>query len=393
MQARDRLRILFLAHNVVAAGTYIRFYGLARELAALGHRITLIAASADRAPTTRQLESQGIRLILTPGWFHRRLRNGGVSPEDVVVRLAHVMSHAYDLIHASEHRPAGSLPAIVARARHRSKYVSDWADLWGRDGIASERTWVMRLLLGRSESFAESRIHRAADAVTAVCSDLYSRAAKLGIPRSRLLRLPNGADTELFRPTANKVAARGKLAVPAGAKLLIYAGYAPIDMDLIWDAFRLVCVRRRDVYLLMTGRIWPLPDSLRPHAEHVIQVGFLPPESYAEALACGDVMLLPYRNNSRNRGRWPGKLAFYMAVGRPTVSNPTGDVLGLFEQRGVGLLAGETAQEFADAVLRLLGDGELADRMGRDARKTAESEYSWPVLAKSLEQFYYSILN
>jgi len=393
MQARDSLRILFLAHNVVEAGTYVRFYGLARELAALGHRITLIAASADRALRTRELETQGIRLVLTPGWFHRRLRNGGVSPEDVVVRLVHVMSHDYDLIHASEHRPAGSLPAIVARARRGSSYVSDWADLWGREGIASERTWVMRRLLGRPESLAESRIHQAADAVTAVCSDLFSRAAKLGIPMSRLLRLPNGADTKLFKPSTNKEEARSNLGVPAGAKLLIYAGYAPIDMDLIWDAFRLACDRRKDVYLLVTGRVWPLPDMLRPHADHVIQAGFLPTEQYAEALACGDVMLLPYRNNSRNRGRWPGKLAFYMAVGRPTVSNPTGDVPALFEQRGVGLLAGETAQEFADAVLRLMGDRELADRMGRDARKTAESEYSWPVLAKALEQFYYSVLN
>lgn len=389
----DTLRILFLAHNVVEAGTYIRFYGLARELASLGHRVTLIAASANRSLKTRELDSQGIRLVLTPGWFHRRLRNGGVSPEDVVVRLAHVLSHDYDLIHASEHRPAGSLPAIVGRAKYRSKYVSDWADLWGREGIASERTWVMRHLLGRPESLAESRIHQAADAVTAVCSDLYTRAVKLGIPMSRLLRLPNGADTDLIRPSANTEEARSSLGVPAGAKLLVYAGFAPIDMDLIWDAFRLTSDRWRDVYLLVMGRVWPLPEKLRPYADHVIQAGYLPLEQYAEALACGDVMLLPYRNNSRNRGRWPGKLAFYMAVGRPTVSNPTGDVSTIFEQRGVGLLAGETAQEFSDCVLRLLEDGDLADQMGRNARKTAESEYSWAVLAKSLEQFYYSVLN
>ena len=250
----------------------------------------------------------------------------------------------------------------------------------------------MRQLLGRPESLAESRIHRAADAVTTVCSDLYTRAVKLGIPMSRLLRLPNGADTDLIRPSANIEAARSRLGVPAGVKLLVYAGYAPIDMDLIWDAFRLTCDRRRDAYLLIMGRVWQLPDRLRPYSAHVIQAGFLPLERYAEALGCGDVMLLPYRDNPRNRGRWPGKLGFYMAVGRPTVSNPTGDVRSLFEQRGVGLLAGETAREFADCVLRLLEDGELADRMGHAARKTAESEYSWAVLAKSLEQFYYSVL-
>ncbi|MGH9429826.1 MAG: glycosyltransferase, partial [Terriglobia bacterium] len=205
---RDTLRILFLAHNVVEAGTYVRFYGLARELASLGHRVTLIAASANRSLKTRELDSQGIKLILTPAWFHRRLRNGGVSPEDVIARLAQVLSHDYDLIHASEHRPAGSLPAIAARAKYGSRYVSDWADLWGREGIAGERTWVMRHLLGRPESLAESRIHRTADAVTTVCSDLYERAVKIGVPISRLLRLPNGADTDLIRPSANIEAAR-----------------------------------------------------------------------------------------------------------------------------------------------------------------------------------------
>jgi glycosyltransferase involved in cell wall biosynthesis len=163
-------------------------------------------------------------------------------------------------------------------------------------------------------------------------------------------------------------------------------------MDLIWESFKQVHDRRQDVFLLVLGRKWPLLDRLGQAAQHVVQVGHLPMLQFAAALGCGDIMLLPYRDCSRNRGRWPGKVAFYMAVGRPTVSNPTGDVKMLMEQYGVGLLAGEEPKEFAGAILELLENERLAEQIGRRARATAEEVFSWSVLASSTERFYSSVL-
>ncbi len=60
------------------------------------------------------------------------------------------------------------------------------------------------------------------------------------------------------------------------------------------------------------------------------------PVTYRELLpkylAAADVFLMPYSNKISNVGRWPNKVGDYMCVGRPTVSNPVGEVKWLFEQ-------------------------------------------------------------
>jgi len=387
------LKILLLAHNVEGAGTYIRFKGLARHLALLGHEATLIAASRTPSLMTRRLEVDGIRLHLTPGILGQRIRNAGLSPADAMYRLLHVRAERYDVVIASDHRPAASLPALLARTLHGATYISDWADLWGRGGIVGDRSFLGRALLSMPETSMERRIHRSADGLTAASTDLLRRALALGIPQSRVIRLPNGVDVNLFRPVPNREAVRRGIGLNAGVKALIYAGTAPIDMDLIWDSFRLVYARRQDTYLVILGKHWRGLGRLGSAQANILQLGYLPWDEYAAILGAGDLMLLPYRDTSRNRGRFPGKLAFYMAVGRPTISNPTGDIKRLFEEHEVGRLAGERPEAFAETILELLDHERLADRLGQRAREIAERDFAWPILAQSLEAFIKRVRN
>ena len=51
--------------------------------------------------------------------------------------------------------------------------------------------------------------------------------------KSRLLHLPNGVHIELIRPLNDNESIRRDLGQTHASKLLVYAGYAPIDMDPI----------------------------------------------------------------------------------------------------------------------------------------------------------------
>jgi glycosyltransferase involved in cell wall biosynthesis len=122
-------------------------------------------------------------------------------------------------------------------------------------------------------------------------------------------------------------------------------------------------------------------------------LGPIPFAKLPEHLAAADIFLTPYSNEIANVGRWPNKVGDYMAVGRPIVSNPVGEVKWLFDTHAVGVLADETPESFADAVLALLRDPAAADAMGREARRVAETVFAWDQQISKLESWYFMVLD
>jgi glycosyltransferase involved in cell wall biosynthesis len=86
------------------------------------------------------------------------------------------------------------------------------------------------------------------------------------------------------------------------------------------------------------------------------------------------------------------KAGDYMGVGRPIVTNPTGDLKPLFEKFEIGMLVEETAFGFERGLDAFLGDPELAARAGRNAQSVAKGPLSWDHLTDRLEATYESVL-
>jgi len=84
-----------------------------------------------------------------------------------------------------------------------------------------------------------------------------------------------------------------------------------------------------------------------------------------------------------------------MACAKPIVSTSLGvEGIGVQDQRE--LLLADTAQAFADAVLRLLRDGEaagtLSQQLGDQARRFVASHYDWAQIVPQLETVYQAVL-
>ena len=120
----------------------------------------------------------------------------------------------------------------------------------------------------------------------------------------------------------------------------------------------------------------------------LLEYGVVPYERIPDYLGCADVFLLPFADKQANIGRWPNKAGDYMAMGRPIVTSPVGEMRELFSGEAFGRLAPPDPEGFAEAVARLLQDPEACARMGRAARQAAEADYSWEFLAARLEAFY-----
>lgn len=372
----------------------MRCYSLAKGLVAMGHQVTLLAANRQRRLIVNGEVAEGVRVVEMPDALPERLRHGGLSPLELLGRLSHVARIRYDIVHGFDHRPSVSIPALLQRRWYGVPYVADWADLWGFDGIAGERRGLSRAILGRADHVWEKWTRRRADGLTVVSSDLQKRAQAMGISVKRIRLVPAGANLDTIRPLPKDVM-RGKHGLPPDGRIVVHIGFAPYDAVLLGQTFVELARRDPQAILLLTGGRMPEFERIVRESGvegRVIQKGFVPYHQLGEYLACGDVMLLPYRNRGVNLGRYPHKIGDYMAAGRPTVTNPTGDLGRMVFEEKVGVLAHESPEAFAEAIEMLFDDPALSEELGRRARYVAETKFAWSILAREVDAFYTDVL-
>ena len=378
-----------LVHNTFARGTFERANSLGRNLVRNGHKVTLFAGASCRA-RARCSVVQGVEVIEAFDPLPPRARESGLSPFDLLSRIYRLGRNGCDLVHCFDHRPTVFLPAMLLAWREGTPCIFDWADLWGFEGIAGERGRPARLLLGTLDHFLEDRVRGRADGLTVINSALQRRAEQRFTAPIHLL--PVGASSDLIRPHP-KNEMRRRFNLPAEALVAVHTGLAPYDMTYLAKAFVEIARRRPGALLVMAGRPFPMLESIIGRAglsHQLVRLGMLDQATLSQVMACADVLLLPYTNRSVNLYRYPNKLGDYLCAGRPIVTNRTGDLGRLMVQERVGLAAQDTAESFADAVVRLFDDPALAQEMGERGRVLAESKLDWRFLAAGLERFYHA---
>ena len=384
------MRVLMLNHNVVWRSTFFRAFGFARELADLGHEVTVATISARRRMRADTYELERVRIVETPDWGAGPARTGW-DPFDALWRTRRFRPEAFDVVHGFDCRPVVLAPSL-ALARGGVPWVSDWADCWSGEGgaISQRKSWIGRVVFRGPETWFEVGFRGRALAVTVTSRALVERAAALGLPSARVHYVPSGANVRDV-DVRDRAESRRAIGLPGDGPVACFVGFVQYDLEL---AIRGFAVARRtvpDARLLLvgprnrhTGRI---VEELGLGAS-VLDVGPKPFAQIPTHLGAADVLLLPMSDNLMNRARGPIKLGDYLAAGRATVANPVGDLADVFARDEVGLLAGESPEAYGAAIAELLADPERAARMGRTARRVAEDVYAWRWLAPKLVEIY-----
>jgi glycosyltransferase involved in cell wall biosynthesis len=74
-----------------------------------------------------------------------------------------------------------------------------------------------------------------------------------------------------------------------------------------------------------------------------------------------------------------------LAYGIPVVSTGVG-LDGIEARPGEDVLVADSPSDFAEAVIRVLQDRSLRDRLGSQGRDTVEGSYDWEIFGKKLEK-------
>ncbi|MBT3249549.1 MAG: glycosyltransferase family 4 protein [Candidatus Pacebacteria bacterium] len=387
------MKIIFSTYEAKEiGGSYLRSLSLADGLTKLGHEVTLWTSAKEASLIPKISFEKKVRIIESIGLLPYRFRKGGYDPFDIVFRSLAILVHNCDVIHTFNHRPAASVPGLIKSFfDKKTKWFLDWADLWGRGGIADRRYGRFSWIPINLDHYTEQFFIKYAQNITPISDDLVKKAIKIRGSKNKIFFLPIGANVDGIKPLL-KDKSRKKLRLPLEDKILVYLWVGTYDEILLAKTFIALSRIRKDVRLLLLGpkninEFYKEFKNQPSFLKKVIHPGIVSRKLLPYYLAAGDVMLIPFANKEINLGKFPNKLGDYLAAGRPIAANPTGEVGKLLTKEKVGILAPEDPKEFAQAISELLNSSKKMKAFGNNSRKIAES-LSWRSVAQQLEGLY-----
>lgn len=380
-----------------------------------GHSVTLAVVSSDSdAPESlNRLRSLDISLVHARVGGFRRLVNylaAILHGEPLQARhawsppLARTLKRIlagsdYDILHVEHLRGARYALTLRGDAERRgTRVVWDAVDcisslLEGMSSSNPQLRWRLaaRMELRRTRQF-ESRARHRLDLVLVASEDDRKTLVELngaskpgGSAHDRVRVVPNGV----------RVTPKGDL-TPAGERppLIVFSGVMSYHANTAAGTWLLSEIM---------PRVWRLDPTVR-----VVLAGAHPPHSLRKlARANEDRVLLtgaverlePYLQQASVAvapmlygAGTQLKVLEAWASGTPIVTDErTAHALGVAD--GEGLLIARTADEFASALLRLLGDSGLRDRLGSTGYGIARNSFSWAQGCERLIAAYRELLD
>ena len=397
-------RILFLVPHLPYPphqGGALRNFGLIDGLAKRGHRIGLLTFAEPDQPALAETPlaelcspAQAIPAPLRS--IRDRLRDLLDGHTDMARRfwsreyreaLVHILrDHSFDVVHL-DLEMAGYLPTIHQYAPGvRLVYDSLNAeyDLQRRIALRDLRIpsrWpaaAYSLIQTARLTELETDLCRTVSAVSA-CSE--ADAGKLGQLKHHtpITVVPNAISVADYSPDTRPA----ELPHPA----IVFTGkmdFRPNVDAALWfvdDILLRIRLAVPDATLTVVGQ--------KPHARldrlrglpGVILTGFVP--EVKPYLAAADVYVAPLRMGSGTRF----KLLEAMAMKKAIVSTHLG-AEGLAVEHGREMLLADTPEEFAAAVIALLGDPDRRKSLGEAASVLVSANYDWDAIIPKMEKVY-----
>jgi len=412
-------QILFLTQVLpypLDAGPKVRAYHMLRHLSAR-HEVTLASfvRGDDTAAAVEHLRNICAAVHTVPirrsTWRNLRAGIKGIATGLPVViardemaemaetlrRLAH--ETPFDVVHADQLSMAGygqmtvrfsSPPSGPRRPRalldeHNAVYVL-------AERIAEGETHLARHALAAREAAAfaryEAAMCRAYDAILTVTAEDRDRLLMLCPPEGRAVQAQKFATIPICVDPQQTLAVRHQ---PAAAPTILHLGtmfWPPNVAGVLWfarEALPLIHRELPEVRFVVVGKNPPAEVRALTADSRVEVIGYVAdPEPY---LAAADAFVVPLHAAAGMRV----KIVDGWLWGLPIVATPIG-AEGIEVRDGENILIAGDAAAFAAAVLRLLNDPPLNDRLRAAGRAWVEAKYAWQVAYQQVDDVYSRLL-
>ncbi len=251
---------------------------------------------------------------------------------------------------------------------------------------------------------------REVDRFISLSAPLSRSVEKSGLDVSRVVEIPNMVDAQYYSPAEpdeRQALRQSLLNIPPDAPLIVFVGNFRFEKgaDILFEAWKTVRAENEKAYLLLLGplcskcggtdrpceergaataRVDETLDLLTGKFSHLVErheriIFAGVKENIRDYLRASDIFLFPTR-----REGMPNSLMEAMACSLACVTSGIEEITSeLIPNESFGLaVPGENPQDYAQAVLTLLADADLRERIGKNARRRMKDKFS-PSLIRS----------
>jgi glycosyltransferase involved in cell wall biosynthesis len=380
------LLLICQSYPPVIGGSEIEAQRVCEALIKRGHCIKVVCAGGDPMPRVRDwIDPKGVPVRIYAAFWKGTLRN-------IVFAL----------------RVAGML------IRERRNYQSVYFLMQGLHvavGLPVARLLRKPILMKISSSIVIPELKKSlsgrlqlrwlrewAQCVMILNEGVRQQAIEHGLSPDQLLWMPNPVDTEEFAPgsDSDRRKLRSQFGIPVTAPLVMYCGRLASVKALpsLIDAFALVARQMPEAMLVLLGdgpeRTALMEQAKRLHLseKNVRFAGRLEPAEINSWLRIADAFTLV----SLSEG-FACSLAEAMSTGLASVVSDIPANRQLIKDGENGLLVpARDSEAIAVAILRVLGDAQMRERMGREARRIIVENYTTNQVADQYEAVFHQIL-
>ncbi|NOX60017.1 MAG: glycosyltransferase family 4 protein [Planctomycetes bacterium] len=377
--------------------TGTRSYEFARRWVQAGHKVTMLTSVAQLTPAdlgdvpqggTVRLNVDGISVIALDIPYEQSMgvlgRLWAFLKFMVKASWCAMWCRGVDVMYVTSTPLTVGVPALVARWLRGRKYVFEVRDLWPAVPVA---LGYLRnpLLIWMVKRF-ERLIYRSASALIALSPGAAKAIRADSGPKKTIEVIPNCADLELFAPDLDGASVRHKLGWD-GCFVCFHTGTmgSVNGLDVVVRAAE-HHRSQSDIRFVLIGE-GKEKEHLRQEKERLGLANLeildgVPKKELPALIAAGDLGLMTVtpipvlEHNSAN------KFFDYLSAGKPILLNYGGWQRELLEREEAGWGCDMNDEKsFFGRIGELKNDPAACQRMGTNARSTAESKFSRDLLA------------
>ena len=284
-------------------------------------------------------------------------------------------SQSFDVVHADSLDLAGHFPEC-----HHVPLICVHHDV--NSALLGRRAAIERNACRRAYLHHQSRLARIQErawcgriALNVTVSEQDRLLLSRLVPGARVQVVPNGVDTDEFRPDG--VGGHG-VAYVGGTHWFPNLDALEFFAADIWPH---VTRQRADLAARWIGTATAQHQRQYRERHGIELTGYV--ADVRPAMQDAACHIVPLRAGGGTRL----KILNSWAMGKPVVSTSIG-CEGLAAVDGENILIRDDPREFADAVLMVLDDEPLRRRLGTEGRKTVEQMYAWDVIGRSMIDAY-----
>ena len=328
------------------------------------------------------------RIFPLDNWFFNRSIAKKASAIDADVYEAHAVS-GYGLLKALNNRGikkpfVHTIHGVLADEYEQAK----------ENGYQSFRGRIANYFMHRLAKLEEETAKNATLIVTISKYSLEKIQKYYAVDEAKVRIVPNGVDPEKFKPFEDKAAVKRQFGLGNEPCVLFVGSLIPRKgLPFLVEAAKKIVKEYRETKFIIVGE-GPLRNQLLRKLEaanlsgNFTFLGNVKEDMLPAVYNCADVFALPSIQEGQGI-----VLLEAQASAKPVVAFDVGGVNEAVCNGETGLLVKRgSIEKLADAIMKLLSDKALREKMGANGRRFVAENFTWDICAQKMLNVYHEAL-